>query len=301
MNAFHEIVVPPDNFPAVILIHSPENTTICEMHWHECMELVASLDSRLYVTCGQNEVTLMENDVTIVNSSMIHRVTPMKGHAIVSLSLRLDPGLFKNYSKENHNWFDLSRNEEARRDIASCCRNLYELYAAKEENPGLLLEANALVFHIVYLMITYCCVSRMGSPQAHSEKYYGRYRELMYYMEEHYSQPLTLDEIADLLHLSKEHISREFRSYVGEGFREHLTKIRLINAQKDLLGSDLPLIDIAIKNGFPNLRAYNHSFQKYYDIPPAQYRRNYKRRNDKVEYADVLLVRQSEKKNPIGV
>ncbi len=281
MNAYHEIVVPPDNFPAIILIHSPKNTTIFEMHWHECIELVASLDSRLHIACGQDEFDLMENDVAMINSSMIHCVRALKGHAIVSLSLRLDPRLFQNYSEGNHNWFDLNQNEEARRDIASCCRKLYELYAQEKENPGLLLEANALVFHIVYVMITYLCVSRMDHPQAHSEKYNDRYRELMAYMEEHYDQPLTLDHIADLLHLSKEHISREFRSYVGEGFREHLTKIRLINAQKDLLGSDLPLIDIAIKNGFPNLRAYNHAFQKYYEVPPAQYRRNYKRQNQK--------------------
>ncbi len=281
MNPYHEIVIPPENFPAVVLIHSPQNTTIYERHWHESIELLASLDSRLHITCGQNEFDLMENDVALINSSVIHRVTGVKGHAVVSLSLRLDPRLFKNYSKVNHHWFDLSQNEEARQDIASCCRKLYELYIQEEENPGLLLEANALVFHIVYLMITYLCISRMESPQAHSEKYYDRYREVMVYMEEHYSEPLTLDEIAGLLHLSKEHISREFRSYVGEGFREHLTNIRLINAQKDLLGTDLPLIDIAIKNGFPNLRAYNHAFRKYYDILPTQYRRNYKRQNQK--------------------
>lgn len=281
MKPFHEIVVPPENFPAIVLIHSPKNTTICEMHWHESIELIASLDSRLHIACGQDEFDLMEDDVALVNSSMIHRVAPVKDHAIVSLSLRLDPRLFKNYSQRNHHWFDLNRKEEARKDIASCCRSLYELYAREDENPGLLLEANALVFHIVYLLITDLCVSSMERPRAHSEKYYDRYRQIMVYMEEHYQEPLTLDEIAELLHLSKEHISREFRSYVGEGFREHLTNIRLINAQKDLLGSDLPLIDIAIKNGFPNLRAYNHAFRKYYDIPPAQYRRNYKRQNEK--------------------
>ncbi|MDE6202866.1 MAG: AraC family transcriptional regulator, partial [Lachnospiraceae bacterium] len=257
MNAFHEIVVPSDNFPAVVIIHTPENTTVSAPHWHESIELIASLDSRLHITCGQNGIELKENEIALINSAMIHGVVPVKGHAVVSLSLRLDPGLFRNYSKETYNWFDLNRNKEVSQDIACCCRKLYELYAQEEEKPGLLLEANSLVFHIVYLMITYLCISRTKRLQSHSEKYYERYCELMAYIEEHYNEPLTLNEIAGKMHLSKEHLSREFRSYVGEGFREHLTNIRLIKAQKDLLGTDLPLIDIAIRNGFPNLRAYN--------------------------------------------
>lgn len=284
MDTFHEIVVPPENFPAVVLIHSPEkDIERCELHWHESIELLASLDSRLHVICGQDEFVLMENDVALINSSLIHRVYPQKGHAIVSLSLRLDPGLFKNYSKGNHNWFDINQNVEARRDIALCCRRLYELYTHEGENPGLLLEANALVYHIVYVMITYLCISQVKHPQEHSDKYNDRYRQIMSYIDENYNKPITLNEIACLVHISKEHLSREFPSYVGEGFREHLTNIRLIKAQKDLLSSDLPLIDIAIQHGFSDLRAYNRAFRKCYGVSPAQYRRNHQQKNQNSE------------------
>lgn len=280
MSAIHEIVVPPDNFPAIIIIHSPKNTSVCKLHWHESIELLASLDSRLHITCGQKQFNLMENDVALINSSMIHSVAPLEGHAIVSLSIRLDPGLFKNYSNEKYNWFDLEQNLEAKQDIIICCRKLYELYTYEKGNTGLLLEANALIFHIVYLMITHLCVSHLDYSRDRSEKYHDRYRKIIAYMEEHYNDSLPLNEISEMLHLSKEHLSREFRSYVGEGFREHLTNIRLVKAHKDLLGSDLPLLDIALEHGFPNLRAYNQAFQKIYHVSPAQYRRNYKRQKE---------------------
>lgn len=276
MSAFHEIVVPPDNFPAVMIIHTPENSRICELHWHESIELIASLDSRLHIVCSSEQYDLMENDIMLINSSVVHCVNPLDEFAVVSLSLRLEPGLFKNYSNVNYNWFDIERDLKAKQDIIACCRKLYELYS-QEEKTGLLLEANALVFHIVYLMVTSLCVSHLKHTQAYSEKYYSRYREIMSYMEENYDSPITLSEIADFMHLSKEHLSREFRSYVGEGFREHLTNIRLMKAQKDLLGSDLSLIDVAIKHGFPNLRAYNYAFEKVYCISPARYRKNYKK------------------------
>lgn len=280
MSAIHEIVILPDNFPAAIIIHSPKNTSECKLHWHESIELLASLDSRLHITCGQKQFNLMENDVALINRSMIHSVAPLGGHAIVSLSIRLDPGLFKNYSNEKYNWFDLEQNLEAKQDIIICCRKLYELYTYEKDNTGLLFEANALIYHIVYLMITHLCVSHLDDTRDHSQKYYDRYRKIIAYMEEHYNEALPLNEISEMLHLSKEHLSREFRSYVGEGFREHLTNIRLVKAQKDLLGSDLPLLDIALAHGFPNLRAYNQAFQKTYHVSPAQYRRNYKRQKE---------------------
>ena len=280
MEAFHEIVVPPENFPAIVLIHSPENNEMCELHWHESIELLASLDSHLHIICGQDEFDIMENDIALINSSLIHRISPVDGHAIVSLSLRLDAELFKNYSMGNHYWFDLNQNSEARQNIADCCRKLYELYTFEKDNPALLLEANALVFHIAYLMATHLCISRVKHPQSHSEKYNERYHEIMLYMNENYNKPLTLNDIAKRMHLSKEHLSREFSFYVGEGFRNHLANLRLIKAQKDLLSSDLPLIDIAIQHGFSDLRAYNRAFQKCYGISPAQYRRTYNRQNN---------------------
>ncbi len=92
-------------------------------------------------------------------------------------------------------------------------------------------------------------------------------------MEDRYDEPITLELLAKELHISKEHLSREFRTYTGDSFRNHLVEIRLNNAHRDLLSSDLPLIDVAIKNGFSDLRSYNRAFKKYYHISPQQYRK----------------------------
>lgn len=280
MEAFHEIVIPRENIPAVIMLHSPQgNNTACELHWHESVELLASLDSRLHIICGQNEFDLMENDIALVNSSQVHRIYPLEGHAIVSLSLRLDAKIFQNYTGEKRCWFDLSLNEDARKEIGFCCRKLYELYAKEDHDSSVLLEANSLVFHIAYLLNTRLCTSSMkgSSSRLYSRKYEGRYHTILSYMEENYNKPITLDEIAGLVHLSREHLSREFSTYAGESFREHLTAIRLVKAQTDLLGSDLPLIDIAIAHGFSDLRAYNRAFRKYYGVSPAAYRQSHRR------------------------
>lgn len=280
MRPFHEIVIPPENFPAIVLCHSPKQKEQCELHWHEAVEIIASLDSRLKIISGQTEFEIPENSVAIINSGLIHRITPITGYAVTSLSLRLDPNFFSKYSKINPNWFDARHDNEASREVADCCRKLAELYSSENNNTEIILEANSLVYHIVYLMVTKLCVSHIKFSHSHSEKYLERYQKIVRYMEENYKNPLTLNEAAKIMHLSKEHISREFPLYIGEGFREHLTNIRLIKAQELLLGSDLPIEKIAENTGFPDSRAYNAAFKKCYGISPAQYRRNYKRQKN---------------------
>lgn len=132
-----------------------------------------------------------------------------------SLSLRIAPEIFQKYCGKDHCWFDLNRSPEARKEIADCCQKLYELYSEENTQPYLLLEANSILFHIVYLMVTHIRSDYPADRLHYSEKYYNRYREIMRYMEEHYNEPISLEDVASFIHLSKEHLSREFPTYVG--------------------------------------------------------------------------------------
>ncbi len=215
-----------------------------------------------------------ENSVALFNSTQIHKVTPAKQYddTHTSISLCISPELFKNYCKSDRIWFDLNQNRAATQEIIQYCEMLYKIYI-QESSVGILLEANSILFHIVYLMVRDLCVSPDLITNQASDKYFDRCRKLIQYMEDRYNEPITLELLAKELHISKEHLSREFRTYTGDSFRNHLVGIRLNNAQRDLLSSDLPLIDVAIKNGFSDLRSYNRAFKKYYHISPQQYRK----------------------------
>ena len=104
----------------------------------------------------------------------------------------------------------------------------------------------------------------------------------MAYIQDHYNESLTLESVAAYAHLSKEHLSREFKKYVGEGFRTHLVNIRLSKAQADLIGTDMSLLDVALKHGFPDLRSYTTAFKESFGQSPKQYRRNYKIQHNQV-------------------
>lgn len=119
-------------------------------------------------------------------------------------------------------------------------------------------------------------MSPSSPPRLSSSKYQHRYKQIMEFVHLHYAEPLKLEDVANFSGLSKEYLSREFKSYVGEGFRDYLNNIRVSKAQYELINTDIPLTSLALKHGFPDLRSYNRSFIKYYKISPFQYRREHK-------------------------
>ncbi len=165
---------------------------------------------------------------------------------------------------------------------------LDQLYREKEPKRYEELKVNALLFSIAYSLLANFQCAHSPEPKTATLKYRERYRSIVQYMQEHYNEPITLDDLARHANLSREYLSREFKQYIGEGFREHLSNIRIMKAQNDLLNSDLTLMEISIKHGFNDLRSYNRAFEKHFGVNPAQYRRNQKRKQNISSTKDSL-------------
>lgn len=54
--------------------------------------------------------------------------------------------------------------------------------------------------------------------------------------------------------------------------KEYLSRVRLWHAEEQLVETDYPVIDIAIGNGFPNVKSFNQTFKRKNVITPAKYR-----------------------------
>lgn len=91
-------------------------------------------------------------------------------------------------------------------------------------------------------------------------------------MWEHYSEPLSLDEIADTAILSKFYFSRVFRSVTGTSPGRFLTAIRLYRAKNLLLETSLTVTDIAYKVGYNSLGTFTTRFTRSVGASPTRFR-----------------------------
>lgn len=94
--------------------------------------------------------------------------------------------------------------------------------------------------------------------------------QIVSYFEDHYSEKVSLDLIAENMYLSPFYVSKIFKSETGEAPIRHLINIRLEKA-KELLenGWDGSIQEVAAKVGYEDAYHFSKLFKKRYGIPPS--------------------------------
>ena len=91
------------------------------------------------------------------------------------------------------------------------------------------------------------------------------------YMQRHFTEELTLPDLAQQFFISPEHLSRMLKKETGFGFSEYLNLLRLQYAETLLQQSDkLPISEIAAQSGFNDSNYFSVKFKKQYGISPKQ-------------------------------
>lgn len=99
-----------------------------------------------------------------------------------------------------------------------------------------------------------------------------RMNEILLYIEEHYSEQISLKELAERLHLTYSYLSRHFKKVFGTNFLEYVSKVRLHHVVEDLIYTEKPITHIAVDNGYVNASSLNKAFKEAYHTTPTAYR-----------------------------
>ena len=97
-------------------------------------------------------------------------------------------------------------------------------------------------------------------------------KKAMLYISEHFSNPLTLEEVAAYVHLHPSYFSTLFKSSTGSSFKEYLNMVRIEESKRLLSNTDYSIIDIAVAVGFEDQSYFSKVFKKYTGLTPKQFR-----------------------------
>lgn len=93
------------------------------------------------------------------------------------------------------------------------------------------------------------------------------------YINDHFSDDLSVAELAAHCHVSPFHFSRIFRTFTDTSPYRFLQTVRLRNAALLLRSTALPVGDIAFSSGFNSIEHFSAAFSQEYDCAPMVYRR----------------------------
>ncbi len=247
-------------------------------HWHEELEILYHLNGDSDITIDNKKYHLQNKHMIVIDSRQVHSTYTrdwesmyMCIHISKKYMERFVPGLSEYRFTCNPD----TVTDENFKDYYNICKILQSLTEAYiVEDVTFKIETAAHVLLALTLLIKH--FSQLAEPIANHREALSeeRIRETIDYVEAHYQEPISLQDIADTLGLNKEYFCRFFKKHMGITYFQYVDEIRVAHAYRDLKVTDDPVSLIMENNGFTNQKLFNRLFKSIYGSTPSQVRKN---------------------------
>jgi YesN/AraC family two-component response regulator len=95
-----------------------------------------------------------------------------------------------------------------------------------------------------------------------------RLEQAFFYMKEHYTEKISLSDVAGVACMSPNYFSSYFKKVTNQNFQDYLAELRIKKASELLKSSSLGILEIAQQCGFHNISNFYKLFKKYKGYAP---------------------------------
>jgi AraC family transcriptional regulator len=103
--------------------------------------------------------------------------------------------------------------------------------------------------------------------------YHERISRALTHIQQNLDGSLTLEELAGVACFSPFHFHRVFRGMVGEAVGEHVRRLRLERAARQLQRTESAILEIALEAGYETHESFTRAFAETFGMPPSEFRR----------------------------
>lgn len=280
-------------YPIKIIYHVSDEAGYIPNHWHESIEISYVLSGKIdEIYVDGRTYTSREGDLVVINSNSIHSFTVDRGTGRKAISVFIPPELLREkgikIDEVAFNCVSVGERDEDRlqqlQELRGILDQLTDVYLSREKDAFSNVKITGLSYELLYLLLKYFQVPKESHPNIHSKKHLDRLAQIFDYIKENYHQKLSLTMIADEFGITSEYLSRFFTKHIGVTLLHYINAVRLEYAHRDLVNTDLSILEIALKNGFPNEKSFNRVFKSVYKLAPSQYRRESKVPNQELTF-----------------
>ena len=246
------------------------------MHRHnDVLELLYILEGGGTYIVGGHAYYVQPGSLVICNAGVFHGEPAGQSESMVSGCCVLDnvqlPGLARNtlIGREDHPVLYFSDEQE---EIRTLYRILLTLFRKGDSYDAVCERLAQAVLELVLLRLQ----RRNQMNDQTNQKNNELIRDVSRYLDDHFMENPTLEELEQLFHISRFALSRVFKEETGLAPMKYVMMRRIGEAQSLLMNSDLPIGDIGERLGFNDNSHFSNTFKKYAGTTPAAYRKHFK-------------------------
>lgn len=179
-------------------------------------------------------------------------------------------GILDSSVKKNKTLSDLSESDaELCKKILRNIEQQTNSSSSKESKLQSNFELYINIFRVLQIVCNNLSSGETIAPQKTTE---NQIVKILHYINEHFTQNISVESISNEFHISESSLSHRFRAYVNKSVYEYILYKRIILA-KELMYSNLSLTEIAYKCGFSDYSNFLRVFTKQTGISPKLYRK----------------------------
>lgn len=251
-------------------------------HWHPEIELTLILSGTIQYQVNDATYTLTEGDGLFCNSNSLHSGHMVEEKDCTYLSITFHPRFLYGYENSilqskyvnlitaNESWSSLALRNSVpwQREVLSYIKEIYEF--SKNPAADFEMQVHILLMHIWQKL--YRHFSTQPDNNLKPNHQLQRLRDMITFIEEHYKQEITLDDVAKSASICKSECCRFFKKQMGMTIFDYILYIRIQHSLPLLAGAD-SITEVASAVGFSSPSYYSQIFKRYMKCTPMEYKK----------------------------
>lgn len=232
------------------------------VHMHKELEVIYVRHGKAVAYADKNSYLLNSGDMFITFPNQIHYYETLKNGEFIVLIF--SPNILHEISSEvSKSIPDTNFFPAGNREIEEIFDKIYTVSGEYAD------VAMSGYIHLLMSMILPQVTLKTVAAEKNSAFY-----SVIDYCTHNFREDISLDTVAERLHLSKYYISHLINKKIHQNFNEYINNLRIGEACNLLKETDLKIADISENIGFGTIRSFNRSFKQVMGVSPAEYRTN---------------------------
>ncbi len=248
-------------------------------HWHEEAELTLITSGKCIYKIDLVEYEVEEGDILFVPPLFLHSITLgnnkkvssetyvfhlkfLGGNSTDICSTRyLAPIMNQEFSMP----YVIKPNYPAYVYLRKIFNQINTTY--DESIIGYELALKSLFLQTIFLLLQYS--KKVAVPE--TEKVSDKIKNVLDYIELHYSETITVSQLAKLCYFSDYHFMRFFKKHMNMTCVEYINNLRLEKAVELFEKGNSSIMEVSLSVGFHNLSYFHRAFKKKYRMTPLSF------------------------------
>lgn len=237
-------------------------------HFHEYYVIGFVEGGSRHLWCRSQEYDLTAGDMILFNPRDNHCCAPVNGEILDYRAVNIDVDIMIQAAREitGQDYTPrFTQNVVRQSEIAGFIGELYDAILHREAR---LKKEEAFYFLLEQILQDFSApFEHLPLPEPDAQV-----KMLCGYMEEHFAENISLDELLTMANFGKSYLLRAFTRQVGVSPYRYLQTIRLGRARKFLEQGMAP-VDAAVNTGFSDQSHFTNFFKEYTGLTPKQYQK----------------------------